>query len=204
MSFLAILPYTFDQYAYFGRIVLAAWVALILITFSFSVYRIKAGGKIALILIIASVVFVALNAYIATYTFNLINRISSSITLAFVTVIIFIDLATDNIKVSRTLTTDYIWGGIATYLLIGLTFASLFHLIELIAPGSFSSMASSETIGFPLFIYFSYYVLTTVGGVLTPVTLQAQSMVMIEPIIGTLYIAILIARLVNLVTSRKE
>jgi hypothetical protein len=54
-------------------------------------------------------------------------------------VIIFIDLATDNIKVSRTLTTDYIWGGIATYLLIGLTFASLFHLIELIAPGSFFS-----------------------------------------------------------------
>jgi hypothetical protein len=202
MSFLAVLPYTFNQYVFLGRIVLSLWIALILITLSFSVYRIKVGGKIALLLIIISLIFVALNSYIGTYAIELTNRISSSITLAFVTMIIFLDLAADNVK--TFVTSDYIWGGIATYLLIGFTFASLFHLIELIAPGSFSSMASSEVIGFPLFIYFSYYVLTTVGGVLTPITLQAQSIVMIEPIIGTLYIAILIARLVNLVTSRKE
>jgi hypothetical protein len=146
--------------------------------------------------------FIALSLYMPTYTFNLLNRISSSITLAFVTIIVFLDLATDNVTASRPLTADYIWGGIATYLLIGLTFASLFTLLELVVPGSFTAVAPSGPLEFPLFIYYSYYVLTTIGGVLTPITLQAQSLVMIEPIIGTLYIAILIARLVNRVTVK--
>jgi hypothetical protein len=95
------------------------------------------------------------------------------------------------------------WGGIAIYLLIGLTWGSLFDLVEIVTPGSFVASTTSGPIEFPLFVYFSFLAITTLGGVITPVTLQAQSLVMIEPIIGTLYIAILIARLVNVIPKRQ-
>ncbi len=201
MIFLLIIPYTFTQYVYVGRLLLGFWLGLILVTISFSVYRIKIGGKIALLLIIANLFTIALNATLGTQAIAVINRALTSLTLSFVTMMIFVDLATN--KVEKHFTSDYIWGGIATYLLIGLTWGSFFDLIELVTPGSFST-AALNPIDFPAFVYYSYYVITTVGGVLTPITLQAQSIVMIEPIIGTLYIAILVARLVNLVTSRKQ
>ena len=204
VTFLLILPYTFTQYTHYGRLLLGFWLGLILLIISFSVYRIKIGGKIALLLICINLLTIALFAALGTYIVELINRILSSITLSFVTMIIFVDLAAN--KVKATVTSDYIWGGIATYLLIGLTWGSFYHLLELISPGSFELTISTRLIPmeFPVFVYFSYYVLTTVGGVLSPVTLQAQSLVMIEPIVGTLYAAILIARLVNVVSSKKR
>jgi hypothetical protein len=202
MLFLLIIPYTFSQYAYFGRIVLGFWLGLILLTISFSVYRIKVGGKVALLLVCANLLSIALNVTWGAHFIEVINRALSSITLSFVTMLIFADLAANRIK--PPITSDYLWGGIATYLLIGLTWGSYYHLIELVTPGSFEIAASTGSLDFPIFVYFSYYVLTTVGGVLTPVTLQAQSIVMIEPIIGTLYTAILIARLINAIASRKQ
>jgi hypothetical protein len=195
MSFLIILPYTFTQYAFYGRFLLASWLAMILFALSLSVYRIKIGGKIGLLLIIVNLSSIAVNLLVGTPQTALFNRLLSTVTLAFVTMIIFVDLAT--VYVGAHGSSDYLWGGIAIYLLIGLTWGSLFDLVELVTPGSFFASNVSGTIEFPLFIYFSFYALTTIGGVLTPVTLQAQSLVMIEPIIGTLYIAILIARLIN-------
>lgn len=200
MIFLIIIPYTFTQFA-FGRLVLGFWLAFILITISFSVYRIRIGGKMCLLFICANLFSIALNIILGTDTTELINRILTSLTLASVTIIIFADLATN--KVEEHFTSDYIWGGIATYLLIGLTWGSFYHLVELVTPGSFVVVTPEGTLGFPVFIYFSYYVLTSVGGVLTPITLQAQSIVMIEPIVGVLYIAILIARLINLYFERR-
>ena len=200
MGFLLILPYTFSQYVFFGRILLGFWLALILFTLSLSVYRIKIGGKIGLLLIIANLSSIVVNLIVGTYQTTLVNRLLSTVTLAFVTMIIFVDLATVYIETRGN--SDYVWGGIAVYLLIGLTWGSLFDLVELVTPGSFLS-STSGPIEFPLFIYYSFLAITTLGGVLTPATLQAQSLVMIEPIIGTLYIAILVARLVNVVFKRQ-
>ncbi|MCW4025441.1 MAG: hypothetical protein NWF01_10480 [Candidatus Bathyarchaeota archaeon] len=202
MSFLIILPYTFTQYVYFGRIVLAFWLALILVALSLSVYRIKIGGKIGLLLIAVNLAATILNLSLGSYPIAVINRLLNFITFSFVSIIIFVDLAT--VYVEKRGRSDYVWGGIAIYLLIGLTWGALYNLVELVTPGSFLGPESLGTIEFPLFVYFSYYVLTTVGGVLTPITLQAQSLVMIEPIVGTLYVAILVARLVNHISARKQ
>jgi hypothetical protein len=87
--------------------------------------------------------------------------------------------------------------------LIGLAFASIYHLVELHTPNSFSNLSAQSTTDFANFIYFSYYTLTTIGGVLIPNTLQAQSLVMLEPIIGTLFIAIFISRLAGIIGNKK-
>ncbi|WP_243670961.1 potassium channel family protein [Methanoculleus chikugoensis] len=64
--------------------------------------------------------------------------------------------------------------------------------------GSFSAESGGGgTLAFPAFIYFSFVTLATLGyGDITPITDQARSLALLETVSGTLYIAVLIARLV--------
>lgn len=93
-------------------------------------------------------------------------------------------------------------GAVAAYLLISVMFAKTYALINYLMPGAFS-MASpvspSLGEGRQAFYYFSIVTLTTVGyGDITAVAPPARSLVMAEALIGQLYPAILLARLVTL------
>ena len=93
-------------------------------------------------------------------------------------------------------------GAIALYLLIAILFAFLYGLAEEVAPGAFNipvSLAPGRTARGETFYYFSVVTLTTVGfGDITAVHPIVRSLVMLEALIGQLYPAILIARLVTL------
>jgi len=102
---------------------------------------------------------------------------------------------------SQRVDADLIFGAIGVYLVIGLFFAFAFALLEVLMPGSVSGVSElvgdNATAG-PM-IYFSYVTLTTLGyGDVTPVTNMAMSMSYAEAIIGQLFLAILVARLVGL------
>ncbi len=92
-------------------------------------------------------------------------------------------------------------GAVCVYLLVGMTFGNLYDLIETLQPGSFQvnvDTAGLSGIGWRTLIFFSFMTLTTIGlGDVTPVTTQAQSLVLIEGVIGVLYVAVLIARVVG-------
>jgi hypothetical protein len=93
-------------------------------------------------------------------------------------------------------------GAIAEYLLIAMFFAFLYGLVEEIAPGAFvipsGGMGPVNPHG-ETFYYFSIVTLTTVGfGDILPMNPFVRSLVMLEALIGTLYPAILIGRLVTL------
>jgi hypothetical protein len=94
-----------------------------------------------------------------------------------------------------------ILGAIAAYLLIGMLFAQVFRLIAEWAPGAFllhGAPRDYDTLA-PLFRYYSFVTLTTLGfGDLSPVHPLARSMTVLEALIGVLYPAVLIARLVSL------
>lgn len=88
-------------------------------------------------------------------------------------------------------------GAIAAYILIAVLFANVFALIEQVRPGSFHGLA--VTGGWGSFIYFSQVTMFTVGyGDITPVAAFARSLAMLEGLIGQLFPAILLARLVAL------
>lgn len=91
-------------------------------------------------------------------------------------------------------------GAVAVYLLLGLMFAHIYRLIALGAPNAFLMLgqpASYEQIA-SHFTYFSFVALTTLGfGDITPVHPMAKSMTLLSSLIGTLYPAILIGRLVS-------
>jgi hypothetical protein len=92
-------------------------------------------------------------------------------------------------------------GAIAVYLLIGMLFADAFALAYLLAPDAFrfadDSLAAAPSSS--RFVYFSFVTLTTVGyGDVTAVGAVARSLAMLEALVGQLFPAILIARLVGL------
>ncbi|MEM9596303.1 MAG: ion channel [Acidobacteriota bacterium] len=91
-------------------------------------------------------------------------------------------------------------GAIAVYIVIGFIFALIFGLVEGLAPGSFQGLGP-EGFGEDLHeaVYFSFVTLTTLGfGDITPESKLAQTLVVVEAILGQLFIAVLIGRLVSL------
>jgi len=95
-------------------------------------------------------------------------------------------------------------GAIAVYLLVGMIFAELYWIVLQVNPQAFqgardfgdSSAARSGV------FYFSLITLTTVGyGDIAPVSAMARSLATLEALIGQLYPAILIGRLVSLQIS---
>ncbi|HXX81882.1 MAG TPA: potassium channel family protein [Thermodesulfovibrionales bacterium] len=93
-------------------------------------------------------------------------------------------------------------GAIAAYLLIGVVFAKTYTLINYLMPGAFNIASPATPFageGRQAFYYFSIVTLTTVGyGDITAAAPTARSLVMVEALIGQLYPAILLARLVSL------
>jgi hypothetical protein len=87
-----------------------------------------------------------------------------------------------------------LYGAGAIYLMLGVTWAYFYGVIQYHYPGSFAPA------GAPLnqldFLYFSFTVLTTVGfGDIVPVHPVARALTTLEQVVGVLYVAILIARL---------
>ncbi len=103
----------------------------------------------------------------------------------------------------REVSADTILGGISVYLLMVLAFALLHLLVATLQPGAYQvgSAGPSRFIveDFPLALYFSFVTLTTLGyGDITPASPAAQMLAGLEAMMGQLFIAILIGRLIGL------
>jgi len=104
---------------------------------------------------------------------------------------------------SGRVTSDKIFAAICVYLLVGFVWTYVFALLDEIQPGSFAG--STETgrndyIGRIMQLrYFSFATLTTLGyGDILPRSSTAQTMAVLEAVLGQIYLAVLVARLVGL------
>lgn len=89
-------------------------------------------------------------------------------------------------------------GGGLLYLNIGLIFVGLIGLVVLLDPNALTTLQPLEE-NYPRYIYYSFVTLTTTGyGDIVPVHPYARGLANIEQIIGQLYPATLLARLVTL------
>ena len=101
---------------------------------------------------------------------------------------------------SGRITYHRVMGAILLYLAIGWTFGGLFTLVGLFAPNAFSSMTVSDSpVLASAMVYLSFGTLTTVGsGDIAPLHPIARSLCNLEAMIGQLYPASLLAKLVTL------
>ena len=103
------------------------------------------------------------------------------------------------------MTSHRIQGAVAAYLLFAMAFSLLQFLVEYMQPGSFQFQSGPLRLddqSWKIFYYYSITTLTTLGyGDITPVGPIARNLAMAEALVGQLYPAILLARLVSLHTQ---
>lgn len=98
--------------------------------------------------------------------------------------------------------TEVLSAGIVVYLLLGLLWSQAYILTAQVTPDTFrfplAEGSAGRLGGFNAF-YFSFSTLTTVGfGDITPLSKVARTLAVMEAVTGTLYLAILISRLVGM------
>jgi len=105
----------------------------------------------------------------------------------------------------EVLTADRLWGAAATYLMIGVLWSFLYAIVDRTSAASFSIRGSTQSLQLEDLIYFSFSTLTTTGfGDIVAITRLARSATIIESIIGQLFLAILIARLVGVYPQQRH
>ena len=104
------------------------------------------------------------------------------------------------------ITRQRVQGSITVYLLLGLIWAEAYTLAALLNTDSFTGTPGtgrSEVLA--RMTYYSFVTLTTVGyGDISPVSLVTRALANIEGLLGTLFPAILIARLVSMEIAARE
>jgi hypothetical protein len=100
---------------------------------------------------------------------------------------------------------DILLGAASAYLLIGIIWAVSYVVIHQLEPGAFTLIPSEPRPFFHQFLYFSLTTLTTLGyGDISPLSPFAQIWATLEAVFGTLYIALLVARLVGMYQSQRS
>ncbi|MFQ5416404.1 MAG: ion channel [Myxococcota bacterium] len=117
-----------------------------------------------------------------------------------------------NVWREREVTPDTIVGGLAVYVLIGMSWSIAYQLLEFSVPGSIVVVGGGsghwgawETAPgkYPRLLFFSFVTLTTLGyGDIVPASAPAAALSSIEAVVGPVYLTVLIARLVGLEVTR--
>lgn len=120
------------------------------------------------------------------------------------------NLLHDLMKGGRS-TSERIYGALCAYVFIGLLFAVFYAHMEFRQPGSFATSqaffaedALQEANLFPLFTYFSFVTLSTLGyGDISPIAEHARTLCWFEALLGQLYLAVMVAGFVAVHISER-
>jgi len=127
---------------------------------------------------------------------SILNIVLSFVFDVFVVVVIFRRVFTKDQPNSET-----VFGALCIYLLVGFTFASIYGMVATIQPKAFYLDPITNLHAIPDrfdFIYYSFATMTSLGANgITAVSSPARSLSVIEAILGVLYLAVLIARLMG-------
>ena len=176
-----------------GEIVLALSSSFLLITGVLTVVRTRRAAVLAGMLALTTMVVDWLVVWRPSLPMRVVH---GSLLVVFLVLLTAIVCA--RVFRSGRITVHRIVGAVAVYMLLGLIWGQLYGLVELLQPG-----AIRHGTDIPLsrrdLSYFSFITMCTVGyGEITPVHAMARSLAMVEALIGQLFPAILIARLVSL------
>jgi hypothetical protein len=144
--------------------------------------------------IILAVLCAAANADGLAHVTNLPREVGAAAALLFLAYTTYLLL--NGVLRSRCVTSDVIAGALASYLMIGLTWAIAYGLVETMAPGSIVAPGSAP-VDLQTVVYFSFITLMTIGfGDVTPLSTAARTLAVFEGLIGVAFTTIILAVLV--------
>jgi len=199
LSLLALMilePFLFDHTGI--RFLLDIFFTVILFTSIYAVSIKKGATLIAILLALPKLASTWASSFITHPLLLLFDSIFGIIFIAYIIVLIL-----RHIFRQDDVTLETIYGAIVVYILIGIMWFFLYNLTEFLHPLSFSMAADLTAESRKALFYFSFVTLTTLGyGDITPISAPARSLAMLEAIVGQMYIAVLIARLVGIHISQ--
>ena len=101
---------------------------------------------------------------------------------------------------SSSLVDDRVYGGVAVYLLVAIVFGFIHHRIGLTDAAAYVNSVdrTAPPLNWSDYLYFSFAAFTTSGfGDIVPISPFARATTSIESVVGVLFPAVLIARLIN-------
>jgi len=107
------------------------------------------------------------------------------------------------VMLAKRVDAELVAAALCLYLFMGLFGGSVFLLLETLVPGSFAGSNLAQGASFQgrstIFQYFSFTTMTTLGyGDITPQTPVAMAFCQVEAILGQLFMAVMVARLVGI------
>lgn len=103
-------------------------------------------------------------------------------------------LIVDLFMKAKEITSHLVFASVSAYLLMGVLWSFAYGIVLSFQPEAFSiEVAEPYTL-----LYFSFVTLTTLGyGDVAPITQEARSLAILEAVVGQLYLAVIVARLVG-------
>jgi hypothetical protein len=200
MATLVLYPYAeSNRFGYFAFRIFAS--AAILLT----VYAAKLRHRLLFFSLALAIPAVLQHIFFATggnaSLFSILNMVLSFAFDIFVVVVIF-----RHVFSGVEAHTEAIYGALCIYLLIGFSFASVYGMVNTLQPHSFylDPMSNQHAILERFdFIYYSFGTMTSLGapGIIA-VSGEARAVTILESIIGVLYLAVLISRLLTAYNQR--
>lgn len=193
-------PFIAEHQSLVDQLVSRVLIAIVLASGVYAVSRRRAHLNVALGLMAVNILFSVVMAVHPTHGVIVVNLLAGA---AFYFTLCF--LLMQHILTSRVVTADIIYNSIAGYFLLAAGFAVLYLLSAEFDPAAIEGRLHRH---FPLpfsimdAVYFSTATLTSVGyGDILPCSPMARSLASLEMLIGALYPAVLISRLVGIYAS---
>jgi hypothetical protein len=196
---LAVLAYPFADNNALGRALLGLVGTAVVLIALWAVRRTPALGWIAVLLGGPALVFTVLEAFFPdTDALSLCSAMLHAPFYFYVSYGMIRYLFHDD-----RVTTDELYATGAAFTVVAWGFAYVFVACQVVWPGSFVGAKGNETHTFFDLLFLSFTNLTSVGlSDILPALGHARSLVMVEQVVGVLYVALVVARLVGLTVAR--
>jgi hypothetical protein len=198
---MCVLPFISEVEA--GAFVLRIGTSLLLLAAVYSISERRWHRILAIALVLPAVAVQMVPSLLGEHGTMMARLGMSALFLAYVAILIFVFL----LKQQRV-SADMILGAINVYLLVALAFMFIHAFVEVAKPGSYLYQGDSlsaalkghpEVDALAFLLYFSIVTLTTLGyGDIAPAVPAARMLCSVEAVIGQLFVAVFIARLVSL------
>ena len=184
-------PYSLAHYAVYRSLVCLAIL--------FTVYAVDIRRSllmIALVLAVPSILWHAVSAAEIKSSAAVVNTFLSFGFDVFIVVVIF-----RRIFAKTSADSESIYGALCIYLIVGFSFSNIFLLVAYFQPRAFYlDPATNDHAVFQRLdsVYYSYGSMTSLGATgITPVTANARLLTIIEALLGVLFLAVLVSRLLS-------
>lgn len=196
----AVLLYPFFDHTVAGRALLGVVNMVIVLAAVMAVRRTPAFGWIVLVLGLPALVLTVLEANLPEHDAVVLASAALHAPFYFYVSYAMVRYLYEDDRVTR----DELFATGAAFTVVAWAFAYVFAAVQVMWPGSFGGTAGDELPWFDL-LFLSFTNLTSVGlSDVLPLLDHARSVVMVQQVVGVLYIALVVSRLVGLTVARSR